>query len=218
MDYYRARAGAARHVRRAGRAAERIAVPAAARHQPALGWRIIRSAASSTAQAGACQLAAGSCASTPPSPGWMAVPSAALVEWLRASGGAAHPALDFFAAAAAADGDRRVVARQPIDCGDLLLRLPPCCVLPLLGLGDHRKSSCVKILGALRPPPSAMVQAALELLCVRNQATAGCDGHWQPYINSLPRTCVTPAMYWSDTQRELLAGTMYATQNISIIT
>ena len=129
-----------------------------------------------------------------------------LVDWARARGAVVHERLAFFAPVPAAgdrgDGpaERQVVATRPIRRGELLLELPPSCVLP----PPAADSPLAEAFDALEPRPTAFLAAALQLL---HLTASTCGSAWGPYLAALPRTYPCPS-YWSDEQLDRLDGTM----------
>ena len=101
-----------------------------------------------------------------------------LVDWARARGAVVHERLAFFAPVPAAaesrrdDGpaERQVVATRPIRRGELLLELPPSCVLP----PPAADSPLAEALDVFEPRPTAFLAAALQLL----HLTAASAGWW----------------------------------------
>lgn len=112
-----------------------------------------------------------------------------LVEWVQKSGGYVHPALHL----QGQGPSRGVFSSAIIPKGDLLIRIPPSCVVG---------GSSVK--GSMPTNSSSW----FKCLVAYYQAAASTKEYWQPYFESLPIGAYETLFQWTDEEvKNYLAGT-----------
>ncbi len=122
---------------------------------------------------------------------------AALVQWIQQEGGHVHPGLELRDKV----GDRGIFARNPICCGEILIRLPGrlsihCGTLDVTN-GCHHEGAAASV------PVSPWLRCLVALYRVRSK----CTDFYKPYLDSLPSHYET-LFEWSDEQvSNYLAGT-----------
>ena len=118
-----------------------------------------------------------------------------LVAWLRREGGFVHPALRLEDCGAAGNG---FVAREPVERGAELFRVPMRCVISeATVLADPALSQLQAQLSVLKQFASPLL--ALYLLVERGRR----DSRWRPYLAALPRRFGVP-LYWDWEELRLL--------------
>lgn len=132
--------------------------------------------------------------------------SANLRDWLHRRGGQVHTSLEL--CGTRDDGERGVFALQPIEAGELLLRLTLGCIMcgcedPVSSTNHGKNTVVATIEAAAEHRFAPAVRAALQLLLEHRQ---GKSSDWSPYLATLPEHfgCLEQ---WSPEELKMLKGT-----------
>lgn len=122
--------------------------------------------------------------------------TAALVAWLEDRGAFVHPSLELFGQRDSQE--RGVFALQPIEEGELLLRLPRTAVICVCEDTDETSWLPMEVRSM-----SAVVRTSLYLM---RERALGENSDWAPYLDLLPKSYDT-LENWAQAELEFLRGT-----------